>query len=320
MATSSTTLGSFTYKPTLWQSLLGLFDSDFFPQGALMIRSQAPAFNWGRLLPFVFLHAGCLGIIWVGASSTAVWATVILYFARMFMITAFYHRYFSHRTFSTSRWFQALAAFLGGMSVQRGALWWAANHRHHHRHSDEPTDLHSPKQDGFWWSQIGWMTSHHSIPTDYRLIPDLSKFPELVWLNRLDWIPPLVLLIGVGLLGLVLPGTNPLQMIVWGFFVSTVILFHCTGTINSLSHVWGTRRYETKDTSRNNLILALLTLGEGWHNNHHAYPGTAHQGFFWWELDVSYYILRALSAVGLVWDLRPVPASAYTRAKPPEPA
>lgn len=317
MATSPSTMGSFSYTPTFWQKLLGLFDSDYYPQGAWAVRSQAPAFQWDRLVPFVFLHAGCLGVIWVGVSPVALWTALALYVVRMFLITAFFHRYFSHRTFKTSRWLQFVAALFSGMAVQRGALWWAANHRHHHRHSDEPTDLHSPKQDGFWWSHIGWMTSSHSMPTDYRLIPDFKKFPELVWLNRLDWIPPTLLFAGLALAGWLIPGTSPLQMIVWGFFVSTCVLFHCTGTINSLSHVWGTRRYETRDTSRNNPFLAILTLGEGWHNNHHAYPGTVRQGFYWWEYDVSYYVLWLMSKVGLVWDLHPVPASAYDRSVRP---
>ena len=269
--------------------------------------------NWQRTLPFIFLHLGCVALIWVGASWPSVVAAVFLYVLRMFAITGFYHRYFSHKTFKTSRTAQFLFALLGNSSMQRGPLWWAATHRHHHKHSDHEEDIHSPVVSGFLWSHIGWLTSMKNFPTAYKAIPDLTKFPELVFLNRYDQTVPFAygfIMLGIGwLLESFLPATGVTigQFFVWTFFVSTTVLLHGTLFINSLAHVWGRRRYETDDDSRNSWLLTLITLGEGWHNNHHRYPHSVRQGFRWWELDLTYYGLKALSVFGIIWDLRPVP-------------
>ncbi|MDB6151836.1 MAG: Fatty acid desaturase, partial [Chthoniobacteraceae bacterium] len=255
-----------------------------------------------------------------GWSRVAAGTAVVLYFVRMFAITGFYHRYFSHRTFHTSRAAQFCFAALGNTAVQRGALWWAAVHRHHHKHADQEHDVHSPTLSGFWWSHIGWMTSNKNFPTNYEAIRDLAKYPELVFLNRFDLVVPAVLALSLYITGAVLghlvPSlhTSGTQLLVWGFFISTVVLLHGTLLINSLAHVFGDRRFETEDESRNNLALALVTLGEGWHNNHHRFMGAARQGFYWWEIDVTYYLLKLLSWAGVIWDLRPVPASVYAEA------
>ncbi|MBL7685336.1 MAG: acyl-CoA desaturase, partial [Deltaproteobacteria bacterium] len=244
-----------------------------------------------------------------------------LYALRIFVITGFYHRYFSHKTFKTSRVAQFIFALLGGLCVQRGALWWAAHHRNHHRYSDEPQDPHSPKQYGFWWAHMGWITNKSNFPTRLKLVPDLAKYPELMWLNRFDLVVPVLFAVSLYVGGILLQkffphlGTSGGQMLVWGFFISTVFLFHATGTINSLAHRWGSRRFETKDTSRNNFWLALLTFGEGWHNNHHEYPATPRQGFYWWEIDLTYYLLKVLEKLGIIWDLKPVPSWVYQKAK-----
>ena len=241
----------------------------------------------------------------------------------MFAITAFYHRFFSHRAFKTSRLLQFLFAVLGNTSMQRGALWWAATHRHHHKHSDQEEDRHSPVKHGFLWSHIGWLTSSSNFPTDYSQIPDLSKFKELVFLNKRDFLVPLVYGVFLWAAGALLArfapglGTNGPQLFVWGFFISTVVLLHGTLCINSLAHVFGRRRFQTEDDSRNSLLLALITLGEGWHNNHHRYSHSARQGFYWWEIDLSYYVLRVLAWIGLVWDLKPVPKRVYEEALRP---
>jgi stearoyl-CoA desaturase (delta-9 desaturase) len=277
--------------------------------------------DWIGLVPYVALHLGCFAIILVGWSPVAVGVAVGLYLIRMFALTGFYHRYFSHRTFRTSRAFQFVAAVLGNACVQRGPLWWAAHHRHHHRHSDEAEDVHSPRQIGFFWSHMGWFMTLENALTNFRSVRDLTKFPELVFLDRHHWIVPATLAVstfGVGaLLEAVAPGlgTNGWQLFVWGFLVSTVVLYHATYTINSVAHVVGSRRYRTTDDSRNNWFLALLTLGEGWHNNHHYYPGSTRQGFYWWEIDLTYYGLKALSWLGLVWDLRSPPRSVRDRVR-----
>jgi len=270
--------------------------------------------EWLRVLPFIGLHLACLGVFFVGFSWFAFWTAVALYAVRMFAITGFYHRYFSHKAFRTSRPVQFVFAVLGAASVQRGPLWWAAHHRHHHRHADTEHDIHSPRH-GFWRSHMGWFLTPRAFGTDVDAIKDLVRFPELRLLDRYDIAVPVLLALGLFGLGAWLEqaapalGTNRWQLLVWGFFVSTVVLFHVTVTINSLAHRWGSRRYATNDDSRNNWLLALLTFGEGWHNNHHHFPGSARQGFHWWEYDLTYYTLRLMSWTGLVWDLKTVPVS-----------
>jgi stearoyl-CoA desaturase (delta-9 desaturase) len=274
--------------------------------------------DWLRVAPFVLMHVICLGVLWVGWSWTAVGVAAALYLIRMFAITGWYHRYFSHRTFRTYRWVQFLFAAIGNASVQRGPLWWAAHHRKHHRNADQESDVHSPRQRGLLWSHMGWFTTRENFKTDHDAVRDLCRFPELRFLDRYDVLVPALLavaLFGVGeWLRVAFPGlgTDGWQLLIWGFFVSTVVLYHATYTINSLAHTLGGRRYETSDDSRNNFWLALITLGEGWHNNHHRYPGAVRQGFFWWEIDLTYYGLLVLKALGLVWDLHPVPARLLT--------
>lgn len=277
--------------------------------------------DWLRAAPFVAMHLACIGVIWVGVSPIALIVAATLYVVRMFALTAFYHRYFSHRTFQTSRAVQFLFALIGASCVQRGPLWWAAHHRHHHRVTDTPDDPHSPRAHGFLWSHIGWFLTPRNFRTDLARVPDLAKFPELRWLDRFDIAIPVLLAVALYGLGVLLHhvapqlGTTGGQMLIWGFFVSTIVLFHVTVTINSLAHRFGSRRYDTKDDSRNNLWLALLTFGEGWHNNHHFYPGSSRQGFRWWEVDLTWYGLKLMSALGLVRRLKPVPAWALTKAR-----
>ena len=302
------------------RSVFQWFDADHIPEGREALWAEENRVDWVRTLPFVFLHGGCLAVLWVGWSPFAAWAAVALYFVRMFAVTGVHHRYFSHKSYSTSRFGQFLLAVFAGTAVQRGSLWWAYHHRHHHQHSDDPADAHSPHVHGFWWSHIGWITSRRNFPTDYSKIRDLAKYPELVFLNRFDLLVPLLYaaaLYGVGAyLAHAAPtlGTNGLQLLVWGFFISTTVLFHGTNCINSLAHLMGRRRFNTTDDSRNSLILALITLGEGWHNNHHRYQACTRQGFYWWEIDITYYGLKALSWTGFIWNLKPVPQSVLDEA------
>ena len=301
----------------LLAAAVNFLDSDYFPLGAERTRALPENMEWGRALPFVLLHLGCLGVLWTGWSPAAVAACALLYVVRMFFVTGIYHRYFCHKAYRVSRPVQFLFALLGLTCVQRGALWWAAVHRHHHAHSDEETDIHSPRRQGFLWAHIGWMTSSRNFPTDYSLVPDLAKFPELVFLNRFDLIGPLFLGLATYATGAFLGAgypelhTSGPQMLVWGGFISTVLLFHGTCCINSLAHVFGKPRYDTGDDSRNSFLLAVITLGEGWHNNHHRYQSSARQGFFWWEIDPTYYILRALAALRIISGLKRVPEGAY---------
>ena len=295
-------------------------DSDHFPTGADAVWAQPLVSRPSRWVPFAFLHCGALCAFFVGVSPLALGVAVGLYWLRMFAITAFYHRYFSHRTYKTSRTAQFIFALMGMMAVQRGPLWWAAHHRVHHRLADKVGDAHSPVVSGFVWSHIGWITADRNMPTNYLNVRDLARFPELIILNRFDWTVPFLLGLGLYLTGCGLDvyypnlHTTGNQMLVWGFFVSTCVLFHGVSSINSVAHVWGKRRYPTDDDSKNNFLLAIFTLGEGWHNNHHFAMSAARQGFYWWEIDVSYYILKIMSWFGIVWDLRAVPAEAYDHA------
>lgn len=269
--------------------------------------------DWLRVVPFVLIHLACVSVIWVGVSWFAVLFALLMYGIRMFAVTGFYHRYFSHKAFHTSRFFQFILALFGASAVQRGPLWWASHHRHHHINSDDVSDAHSPVQHGFLWSHIGWFLSSKHFATQTERVKELAKFAELRWLDRFDILVPTLLAIKIYILGALLEAyypnlqTNGLQLLVWGFAISTVALYHATFTVNSLAHVWGNRRYATSDQSRNNVFIAILTLGEGWHNNHHHFPGAARQGFYWWEIDLTYYGLKLLSALGLIWDLRTVP-------------
>ncbi len=248
------------------------------------------------------MHLLPLGVIFTGISTAAIWWFVGLFYVRMFFVTGVYHRYFSHKTYKMGRVMQFLMAIGAQSAIQKGVLWWASHHRHHHRYSDTERDVHSP-QKGFWWSHIGWVLCRKYEGIEWENVQDFVKFPELIWLNKHPFIVPTLL----GVFVLILGGPSALF---FGFFGSTVLLWHATYTINSLSHVFGKRRYVTGDTSRNNILLVFLTLGEGWHNNHHHYQSSARNGFFWWQIDITYYILKILSLFGLVYDLRPVPRAA----------
>ncbi len=277
--------------------------------------------DWIGSIPYIVIHAGCLAVFLpqVGISWIAVGCALLLYFARMFFITGFYHRYFSHRSFRTSRAFQFVGALGGCAALQRGPIWWAAHHRHHHCTSDTELDRHSPREKGFLYSHMGWFMTREHNPTDERYVGDWMKVPELKFINDYYWLAGVLLagcLLGAGaLLESLGFATSAGQIFVWGFCISTVAVYHGTYTINSLSHQFGKRRFKTSDDSRNNVLLALITLGEGWHNNHHHHSSSARQGFRWWEIDVTYYILKSLSWVGIVWNLRPVPEHVMAEAR-----
>ena len=246
---------------------------------------------------FGIIHlAGFVGVWRLGFSWPGVALCVGSYYLRMFAITAGFHRYFSHRAYGLSRVPQFLLAFLGQTAAQKGVLWWASNHRHHHKYSDRPEDIHSPIQGGFWWSHIGWILSPDYTKTDLSRVPDLAKFPELRWLDRHELLPTALYAVGL-FLAFGWPG------LVYGYFLSTVLLWHGTFCINSVMHLVGRRAYATTDDSRNSFVLAFVTMGEGWHNNHHWAPGSAAQGFRWWQIDASFYLLWGLERVGLVRDL-----------------
>src|SRR5262250_3692839 len=251
-------------------------------------------------IPFILVHLTCIAAIWTGITVESVVIAIGLYWLRIFAIGAGYHRYFSHRAYATSRFAQFVLAALAQSTAQRSVLWWAAKHRHHHLHSDTVHDVHSPRHKGFLYSHVGWIFAARHDATDLVKIADFARFPELMWLHRYELVPAVILAVLCFLIG-GWPG------LVVGFFWSTVLVYHATFSINSLAHVWGKKRYVTGDDSRNNWFLAVFTMGEGWHNNHHAYQSSVRQGFKWWEIDLTFYILKVLSWSGLVWDLKTPP-------------
>jgi stearoyl-CoA desaturase (delta-9 desaturase) len=251
-------------------------------------------------IPFILVHLGCFAALWTGVTWQALAICVTLYWLRIFAIGAGYHRYFSHRSYTTSRAFQFVLALMCQTTAQKSVIWWASKHRHHHLHSDTEHDVHSPRHHGFIYSHLGWIFARKHTDPDFAKVADLTRYPELMWLHKVEVLPAVVLAglcyLAAGWSGLVV-----------GFLWSTVLVYHGTFCINSLAHVSGSKRYVTGDDSRNNFLLAIVTMGEGWHNNHHAYQSSVRQGFKWWEIDPTYYLLCALSWIGLVWDLKTPP-------------
>lgn len=277
--------------------------------------------DWVGAIPFFGVHVVGILAIFTGFSWPAIAMCLFMYYFRMFAITAVYHRYFSHRTYKTSRFFQFLLACWGASAAQQGPIWWAAHHRHHHKYSDTDEDVHSAKLRGFWWSHVGWVLSKKYNPTNEEVVKDLIKYPEIRWIGKYHGFAPFILATLIFFFGSFLETaapslhTNGLQMLCWGFFTSTTILYHGTFSINSLAHVVGKKRFETGDNSKNSMILSLITMGEGWHNNHHRYPYSERQGIYWWEVDMSHYILRFFSWFGLVWDIQLHPKEIVQEAK-----
>lgn len=277
--------------------------------------SSQEKLNWLRIVPFIILHIACISVVWVGWSPIAIIVAVSFYFIRMVGITAFYHRYFAHKTYKTNRITQFVFALIGSAAAQRGPLWWASHHRHHHHYSDEELDIHSPNQ-GLLWSHMGWFLSDKHFKTRLDLVPEFARYKELIFLDRFDIVVPIICMVTLYGFGSVLAiwapslGTSGAQMLVWGYIISTIALLHGTLCINSLAHRRGSRRFETDDTSRNNFVLALITLGEGWHNNHHRFPNSARQGLMWWEIDISFYVIKLMEKTGIIWNVKPGPSPA----------
>ena len=290
--------------------LLKIFDNNYAEKYYQKQKGvDGDTIDWFRVIPFILIHFGALAALWTHFEWYLVWVALFLFVIRMFAITGFYHRYFAHKTFKTSRLMQFIFAFIGSTAAQRGPIWWASHHRRHHLNSDRHNDHHSPHTHHFLWSHMGWFLAKKNFLTDRKVVRDLIKFEELVLIDRFDWLPPVLLLLSLFVIGeysSLTSGVSGLNMVIWGFCVSTILVYHCTFAVNSIAHLWGTQRYNTKEESKNNFFVALLTFGEGWHNNHHHYPGSIRQGFYWWEVDLTYYALRFLSFFGIVYNLRTV--------------
>lgn len=251
------------------------------------------AVRWGVLL------GAAIGVCFYPPTWGRLGVLLVSYVVGMLFVTVGYHRYFSHRAFKTGRLFQFLLAVGCCTTLQRGVIWWSAVHRHHHRYSDTAADLHSPR-DGFRWAHVGWLKSPAALNMPLSSVKDLLSFPELRVLEKTYY---LVALAFAGLLWAIGGGAA----VVWGFLIRTVLCWQATYAVNSLAHRFGYRRFDTRDDSRNNVFLGIVGMGEGWHNNHHRYPASARNGFYRWEVDIAWWAIRALAAVGLVWDVITVP-------------
>ena len=243
------------------------------------------------------------------------WAYIALWAASHFIraigLTLAFHRYFAHRSFQMNRIARFVWAFIGTAAMQKGPLWWAGHHINHHRYADRDGDPHSPAISGFYYAHIGWFlhdSKYDRLESGNPVVRDFSKEPEIAWLERFYWAPPLSLAVALFLVGGV-------PLVLWGFALPTMTLAHATFAINTVNHLWGARRFDTRDDSRNNPVTAFFAAGEGWHNNHHRYQRAARNGFYWWEFDVTWYVIRTMAAVGLAWNVQPVPARIYAEAR-----
>jgi stearoyl-CoA desaturase (delta-9 desaturase) len=251
------------------------------------------------LVFFVPFHPALVGL----------WATS--HFVRAVGLTLLFHRYLAHRAFKLNRVARFVWAFIGTAAMQKGPLWWAGHHVNHHKFADRDGDPHSPMVSGFYYAHIGWFlndTRHDRVEVTNPVMRDFSPVPELALLERCFWAPPAILAAVMYLLG-------GMPWFVWGFCLPTMTLAHSTFAINTVNHMFGSRRFETVDESRNNPVTAFFAVGEGWHNNHHRFQRAARNGFYWWEFDITWYTIKAMEAVGLAWDLQAVPARIYEEAR-----
>lgn len=265
-----------------------------------------------NIVYFAGLHLLPFGALITGASAAVFAVAAGLYVIRVWFVGAGYHCYFSHRAFKTSRAFQLVLAVGAQTSAQGSVLRWAAGHRVHHAHADEAGDLHSPSQHGLWHAHIGWLLRTGYLARTQPRHLDLLRYPELAWLDRYQYIPPLAL---AAVLGIALgwPG------LFIGYGLSTVLVYHATFSVNSLAHRFGSQPHPTEDHSRNNWFVALIMLGGGWHNNHHRYPRSARQGLRWWELDITYLVLVVLGWAGVVSAIRSASSEPRTISAPGAP-
>ena len=269
-------------------------------------RKHQRGLNWITAIAMTGFHIGAVAAFFFIDYGAMLAALILYYAAGMLGIGMSYHRLLTHRSYKTPKLIEYFLTICGTLALEGGPIFWVATHRIHHQNSDHDGDPHTPRE-GTFWAHMGWILMgeglHHDALVLARYAPDLSRDRFHVMLSNWHWVTNVV--VGLGLL--VFGG---LPYVLWGIFFRTTVGLHATWLVNSATHKWGSRRYDTRDDSTNNWWVALLTFGEGWHNNHHHYPVAARQGFFWWEVDFAYYGLRALAAVGIVWDLRSVPQAA----------
>ncbi len=260
--------------------------------------------------PLILVHLALFTLPVVPPTFAAVMVLLVVTRVAGHGVTVGFHRGLAHHSYRTSRWFRFVLAAAGCTALQNGPLWWVLHHRRHHAHSDVPGDVHSPVVDSFWHAHVGWLFTADRTRPDFSTVRDLARYPELVWLDRL-WMLPGAAAAGLSYLAAGWAG------VVWGFALGTVLVFQVTFAVNSIGHRWGARRFATREGSRNNFVLGILALGDGWHNNHHRAPRSARHGLAWYEHDMGYQIIRLFRVCGLVWDVRQPPAEVLAAARTP---
>ncbi len=257
------------------------------------------------------VQASSLLVVTVPLSWSLVGVWAVSHFLRAIGLTLSFHRYFAHRAFELSRGARFFWAFVGTAAMQKGPIWWAGHHLSHHKYADRDGDPHSPAVSGFYYAHVGWFLNdarNDALPEANPVVRDFGSVPEIAWLETYYVVPPLMLAAGLYAVG-------GWAWTIWGFGVATTTLAHATFAINTVNHLWGSRRFDTPDDSRNNAITAFFAAGEGWHNNHHRYQRAARNGFYWWEFDPTWYVVKVMSWLGLAWNLQPVPARIYEEAR-----
>jgi sn-1 stearoyl-lipid 9-desaturase len=256
--------------------------------------------NWETVITMVIYHAGAVAALFMFSWTALAVALVLLWVAGSPGIGMGYHRLLTHRGFKTPKWVEYLLTVFATLSLESGPIQWVTTHRIHHAHTDEPADPHSPR-DGTWWAHVGWIfrgtAQKHDDATINRYAPDLARDRFHVWISRWYFVPTV-------LLGVALLAAGGWPMLTWGIFLRTVVGLHSTWLVNSATHMWGSRRFQTSDDSTNNMLIAVMTFGEGWHNNHHAHPRAARHGLAWYEIDVNWWGIRALQALGLAKSIK----------------
>jgi fatty-acid desaturase len=256
--------------------------------------------NWPTSVVLVLFHIGAIAALFMFS-----WRNLLISMALYWMtigwgISLGYHRLHTHRSYKCPLWMEYFFAVCGALTLEGGPIFWVATHRIHHQKSDQPGDPHSPHE-GAWWAHIGWIlfgeTNHNNTRLMSKYAPDLAKHKFYIWLNNWHWVP----MVALGVILLVIGG---FPLLCWGVFLRVVLGLHSTWLVNSATHMWGKRRFATKDDSRNNWWVALLTFGEGWHNNHHAHPTSARHGLAWYEFDISWITMKLMMALGLATQVR----------------
>ena len=262
--------------------------------------SEPQRLNWPTTIVMALFHVGALAALFMFNWHALAAAIFLYWLATGLGISMGYHRLHTHRSYKVPVGLEYFFALCGSLTLEGGPISWVATHRIHHQKSDQPGDPHSPR-DGAWWAHVGWLilgeANHNNTRKMSKYAPDLAKDPFYVWLNNYHWVPLLVL-------GVVLFAIGGLPLFLWGICLRIVVGLHATWLVNSATHMWGARRFPTRDDSRNNWWVALLTFGEGWHNNHHAHPTSARHGLAWYEFDPTWILLKVLRRLGIAKSIR----------------